>query len=111
MENEQLEIQRHSAAHLLAAAVQALYPKAKFGVGPVIENGFYYDIDFGDNISEEDLKEIEKKAKHLTKQNLKFEREEVKLEDVEIGLESMIDKYGLQKIIDTVSRMSASKKD
>ncbi len=81
MENEQLEIQRHSAAHLLAAAVQALYPKAKFGVGPVIENGFYYDIDFGDNISEEDLKEIEKKAKHLTKQNLKFEREEVKLEE------------------------------
>ncbi|MBU4082803.1 hypothetical protein KKB98_02565, partial [Patescibacteria group bacterium] len=53
-----IEIVRHSLAHILAAAVQKLYPEAKFGIGPIIENGFYYDIDFGG--SEQDLPKIEK---------------------------------------------------
>ena len=52
----------HSSAHLLAEAVQELYPDAKFTIGPPVENGFYYDIDFGENqIHEEDLEKIEKK--------------------------------------------------
>lgn len=76
-----LEIMRHSCAHVVAAAIQALYPEAKFGVGPVVENGFYYDVDFPETISEEDLKEIEKKAKHLVKQNLKFERIEMPVDE------------------------------
>lgn len=60
----------HSSAHLLAEAVQAHYPKAKFGIGPAIENGFYYDIDFGDEvINAEALQKIEVKMKELAKEN------------------------------------------
>lgn len=81
MENEQLGKMRHSCAHLVAAAILELYPEAKFGVGPVVENGFFYDIQLPENISEEDLKAIEKKAKHMVKQNLKFEREEMKIDE------------------------------
>lgn len=76
-----LEIMRHSCAHLVAAAIQALYPEAKFGVGPVVENGFYYDVEFPETINEEALQEIEKKAKHLVKQNLKFERIEMSIDE------------------------------
>ena len=60
-EDEKLNILNHSCAHLLAQAVQHLYPNAKFWVGPVIEEGFYYDIDLGDKtISDDDLLAIEK---------------------------------------------------
>ena len=67
-ENEKLNILNHSCAHLLAHAVKHLYPNALFWVGPVIEEGFYYDIDLGDNvIKEEDLVLIEKKWKKYLK--------------------------------------------
>ena len=80
--NENLEILRHSLSHVLAAAVSELYPKAKFAIGPAVENGFYYDIDFGEEkIGEEALKEIEKKMKHLAKQNLRFERSERSMDE------------------------------
>ena len=81
MSNEKLEMMRHSCAHLIAAAVQKLYPNAKFGVGPVVENGFYYDIDFGVNISEDDLKKIENKAQGLQRAGFAFEREEMSIDD------------------------------
>ncbi len=80
--NEQLNKIRHSFAHILAAAVRELYPKTKFGIGPTIENGFYYDIDFEDEkIKEEDLVKIEKKMKHLIKQDLEFTRKEKNIQD------------------------------
>lgn len=67
-ENEKLNILNHSCAHLLAHAVKHLYPNAKFWVGPVIEEGFYYDIDLGDQvIKEEDLPKIEKEMKKISK--------------------------------------------
>ena len=67
-EDEKLNVLNHSCAHLLAQAVKHLYPNAKFWVGPVIENGFYYDIDLGDNvIKEEDLPKIEKQVAYLGK--------------------------------------------
>ena len=67
-ENEKLDKLNHSCAHLLAQAVQHLYPNAKFWVGPSIEEGFYYDIDLGDDvISEEDLPKIEKEMKKCSK--------------------------------------------
>ncbi len=72
MTDEQLSIMRHSCAHLVALAAKELYPEAKFGVGPVIDNGFYYDIEFPQTISEDDLKKIEKKALELKAQNLDF---------------------------------------
>ena len=72
---ESLEVLRHSTAHLLAEAVKKLYPHANFGVGPIIEDGFYYDIDLGDDIlTENDLKTIEKEMKKIASQNSKIER-------------------------------------
>jgi len=77
-----LEHKRHSLSHLLAAAVKELWPAALLSIGPAIDNGFYYDIDFGDvKISDADLKGIEKKMAHLAKQNLTFERAEKKIDD------------------------------
>ena len=70
-----LEKMRHSLSHIMAAAIQELYPDVKFGIGPAIENGFYYDIDFGKTkISEEDLPKIEKKMRGIITRNLPIER-------------------------------------
>jgi threonyl-tRNA synthetase len=72
---EETNKQRHSLAHIMANAVQHHWPDAKFGVGPVIENGFYYDIDLGDKtISEEDLPKIEKEMKKVIKEAQTFEQ-------------------------------------
>lgn len=72
-----LEITRHSLAHLLAAAVLDMFPEAKFGVGPAIENGFYYDFDLPRTLIPEDLPLLEKKIRELIKANLPFEKEAV----------------------------------
>lgn len=75
MNDEQLHAMRHSLAHLTAAAVQKLWPEAKFGVGPVVENGFYYDIDLGERkISEDDFGKIEKTMRGLIAKGDDFER-------------------------------------
>ncbi len=77
-----LNILNHSCAHLLAHALKNLYPKALFWVGPVIEEGFYYDIDLGDEvIKEEDLITIEKEMKKLIKDNKKFIKSEISKEE------------------------------
>ena len=70
---EKLEHIRHSLAHLLAAAVLKKFPGAKFGIGPTIENGFYYDFLLPQAIAPDDLKEFEKTMRHLIGQNLVFE--------------------------------------
>ena len=81
-EDEKLNVLNHSCAHLLAQAVKHLYPNAKFWVGPVIENGFYYDIDLGDNvIKEEDLPKIEKEMKKISKDGKRIYREEISKEE------------------------------
>ncbi|TYP95407.1 threonyl-tRNA synthetase [Fodinibius salinus] len=72
----------HSSAHVLAEAVQALYPDAKFGIGPPIEDGFYYDIDFGDQtVGEDDLEEIEDKMIEMARKKSTFERRPVSKEE------------------------------
>jgi len=78
-----LDIMRHSVSHVMAAAVKQIYgDKVKFAIGPTIEDGFYYDFDLGEQtFSQADLKEIEKKMKHIVKQNLKFVREDVSIKD------------------------------
>ncbi len=73
---------RHSLAHVLAAAVQELYPKVKFGIGPAIDNGFYYDFEFPKSISEDNLSKIEKKMKEIIKKDISFKK--VKLNEKEI---------------------------
>lgn len=81
-ENEELEKLNHSCAHLLAQAVQHLYPHAKFWVGPSIEEGFYYDIDLGDDvIKEEDLERIEKEMKKCSKSAKNIIRQELSKEE------------------------------
>ncbi|MDD3477993.1 MAG: threonine--tRNA ligase [Candidatus Izemoplasmatales bacterium] len=73
---ESIEILRHSAAHLMAQAVKSLYPQARFGVGPVIEEGFYYDIDLGEDVlTESDLPKIEKAMAKLAEANLPIVRQ------------------------------------
>lgn len=73
---------RHSLAHLLAMAVLEKFPKAKLGIGPTIENGFYYDFD-GINISPDELQKLEKRMQELIKMDLKFEREEISKKETE----------------------------
>jgi threonyl-tRNA synthetase len=72
---DELHAMRHSLAHILATAVQHLWPSAKFGVGPVVENGFYYDVDLGkDSLSEDDFSRIEEEMHAVIKANQEFER-------------------------------------
>lgn len=81
-ENEHLNTLNHSCAHLLAQAVSHLYPNAKFWVGPVIEEGFYYDIDLGDDvIKTEDLEKIEKEMKKIAKDGKRIVRHEISKEE------------------------------
>ena len=81
-ENEHLNTLNHSCAHLLAQAVSHLYPNAKFWVGPVIEEGFYYDIDLGDEvIKTEDLEKIEKEMKKIAKDGKRIVRHEISKEE------------------------------
>ena len=79
---DNLNILRHSLAHVLAAVVKDLWPEVKFAIGPAIENGFYYDLDFGEiKIKEEDLKKIQKLMKKKISQNLKFESYEMDINE------------------------------
>ena len=81
-ENEKLNMMNHSCAHLLAQAVKHLYPEAKFWVGPVIEEGFYYDIDLGDKtLTTEDLPKIEKEMKKIAKDGKRIVRHELTKEE------------------------------
>jgi len=79
--DNKLEIMRHSAAHVMAEAVQSVFPDAKFGIGPAIENGFYYDFDLPRSLTPEDLPVIETKMAEIIASNLPFSREVVAKEE------------------------------
>lgn len=74
---ENLHILRHSASHIMAQAVQKLFPETKLAIGPAIDNGFYYDFDSEHSFTEEDLTKIENEMKAILKQNLVFEKYEI----------------------------------
>ena len=98
--DEKLNVLNHSCAHLLAHAVKHLYPNAKFWVGPVIEGGFYYDIDLGDvTLTEEDLPNIEKEMKKISKSDKLIKRIELSKEE---ALEMFKDD---EYKVDLISRM------
>ncbi|MFZ3074354.1 MAG: threonine--tRNA ligase [Minisyncoccales bacterium] len=81
-EKYEIEVIRHSLAHIMAASVKSVYPDAKFGMGPAIENGFYYDFDLGQNkLSLENLKEIEVEMKKIIGGGVKFERKEIAIDE------------------------------
>lgn len=96
--DDALEILRHSSAHLLAHAVKRLYPEAKFGVGPSIENGFYYDIDLEHVISSEDLPLIEKEMKRVIDANIPIVRIEVSRNEALKRFQDAGDQYKIELI-------------
>lgn len=80
-EKNNLEVMRHSLSHVLAMAVLDMFPEGKLAIGPAIDNGFYYDFDLPRTLIPEDLPLLEKKMKHIVKQNLKFERQDVPIDE------------------------------
>ncbi|AHA71751.1 MULTISPECIES: threonine--tRNA ligase [Bacillus cereus group] len=94
--NEGVEIARHSAAHILAQAVKRMYGDINLGVGPVIENGFYYDMDLPSSVNIEDLRKIEKEMKKIINENIKIERVEVSREEAAKLFREMNDRLKLE---------------
>lgn len=90
----------HSSAHLMAEALEELYPDIKFGIGPPIEHGFYYDVDSEDTISSEDLPKIEQKMKELAKKKSQFARSEVSKKEAIDYFTEKGDQYKLELIQD-----------
>ncbi|RCW26078.1 threonine--tRNA ligase [Marinilabilia salmonicolor] len=89
----------HSSAHLLAEALEALYPGIKFGIGPAIENGFYYDVDPGDRvITDADLPKIEKKMQELARQKMEYQRRDVTKQEAIEFFEKKGDPYKVELI-------------
>ena len=99
-----VDTMRHSAAHVLAAAVQMLFPEAKFGVGPVIENGFFYDIELPRPLTPLDLQKIEKRMKDLIARKLEFVREELPIDEVIALFTSLNQTYKVELLNDLKSR-------
>ena len=97
-DRESFEVLNHSAAHLMAQAVKRLFPDAKFGVGPAIREGFYYDIDAGVQLREEDLIKIEKMMKRISQEQVQITRSEMSREDALEFLKD--DKYKVELISD-----------
>ncbi len=87
------EVYWHSTSHLMAHAVQSIYPEAKFGVGPAIESGFYYDIDINTQLKEDDLKKIEERMIELSKKDEPFIRQELSKQDAIKFFENKGDNY------------------
>ena len=95
-----LSTMRHSAAHIMAAAIQKLYPTAKFDIGPSTEDGFYYDFDLDQHLVPEDLKSIEKEMKKMIGRQLPFVRKEVSREEARALFESKGQTFKLSRLDD-----------
>ena len=95
-EDEGKEVYWHSSSHLMAHAIKSIYPEAKFGVGPAIENGFYYDFDINTKLGENDLNIIEKKMLEIAKSDNKFERVELSKQDAVDFFNKKQDQYKLE---------------
>lgn len=101
---------RHSLAHIMATAIQELHPTAKFGIGPVVEDGFYYDIDLEQRLSEEDLSAIEAKMREVIKAKYPFERSSMKLDEAEAYFKERNQTYKLELIRDMKENGTAGAK-
>lgn len=101
MNDDQLYAMRHSLAHITAQAVQHLWPEAKFGVGPVVENGFYYDIDLGEKkISEDNFGKIEKEMRKIISADHSFEKSDVSIDEAIDWAESAKQPYKTELLND-----------
>ena len=99
-ENEGKEVYWHSSSHLMAHAIKSIYPEAKFGVGPAIENGFYYDFDINTKLGEDDLNIIENKMLEIAKHDNKFERVELSKQNAIDIFSKKHDQYKLEILND-----------
>ena len=99
---------RHSASHVMATAVQELFPEARFAIGPPIENGFYYDFDLGRPLTPDDLDEIEKRMKKLIKANDRFERSEMSVDEALAYYADKDQPYKVELIEDLAARGETS---
>jgi threonyl-tRNA synthetase len=95
-DEEGKEVYWHSTSHLMAHAVQDIYPEAKFGVGPAIENGFYYDIDINTHLNEEDLQKIEERMLNISKEDNSFVRKDLSKNEAVNFFEKKGDNYKLE---------------
>ena len=105
---EGLRVLRHSAAHLMAAAVQALFPEAKFAIGPAIEDGFYYDMELPRPLAPEDLPAIEAKMRELAAQRLPYERREMSLPEALAWARAHKQDYKVE-ILETIRQYGTSR--
>lgn len=105
MPNDQvLDTKRHSLAHVMAASIQEIFPDAKFGVGPVIEDGFYYDVQLPRSLTPEDLQVIEKTMREKVKQNLQFERSEMPIDSATELFRKMSQDFKVELLRDLKTR-------
>ncbi|MBQ9369010.1 MAG: threonine--tRNA ligase, partial [Victivallales bacterium] len=100
MDKQELQKLRHSAAHIMAAAVQKIYPDAKFDIGPGTDEGFYYDFDMEHRLVPDDFKEIEKEMKKMIGRHLPFERMEVSREEAHKFFEERGQTFKLSRLAD-----------
>lgn len=106
-----LEQQRHSAAHVMAAAIQRLFPQAKFGVGPTVEHGFYYDVDVERPLTIEDLARIEKEMQAILKENPAFLREEWPIDEAISRFGALHQPYKVELLNDLKTKGTTAVKD
>jgi threonyl-tRNA synthetase len=97
-DKEALLVLRHTASHVLAQAVKELFPKAKLGIGPAIDEGFYYDIAYERPFTEEDLAKIEEKVKEIINKDLTLKREELSKEEAKALFQSLNEDFKLELI-------------
>jgi threonyl-tRNA synthetase len=102
-----LEVLRHSTAHLLAAAVAEMWPRTKFGIGPAIENGFYYDFEFPKKITEEDLPKIQKKMEEIKKNGLAFEQSKMKIAEA-LNFEKKRGQIYKEELIEQIQKLGTT---
>ncbi|MCI0479024.1 threonine--tRNA ligase [Candidatus Uhrbacteria bacterium] len=95
-----IETMRHSAAHVMAAAIQRLFPQAKFGVGPAVDSGFYYDIDIGRAVTPEDLEAIDAEMRKIVGENPEFVREEMSVDEAIASFGKMNQPYKVELLKD-----------
>ena len=110
-QDEKLHKIRHSLAHIMAAAIQKNHPHARFGVGPVIENGFYYDVSDKHNFTPEDLKAIEKEMRAIIAKKLEFEREEMPIDQAIEYFKAQHQDFKVELLQDLKSKGTTSLKD
>lgn len=101
---EGLEVIRHSAAHVMAQAVQAIWPDVKVTIGPVVDNGFYYDFDSPRTFSPDDFEKIEKKMMEIINADLEIKREEMSAEQAKATFAKLGEKFKLELIDDIVAK-------